>query len=88
MSCGDPHDVDCTEVLDQVYEYLHHELDESKLAKIQQHLDECSPCLQQYGLEQAVRDLVLRACSCQSAPESLRLTIMSRITQVRVEGTA
>jgi len=27
MSCGNPHEVPCSEVLDRVYTYLDHELD-------------------------------------------------------------
>jgi len=83
MSCGDPHDVDCSEVLDAVYEYLHDELDEQRLAVIRQHLDECGHCLSEYGLEQVVRDLVHRSCRCTPAPQTLRMTILARMTQLR-----
>ncbi len=83
MSCGDPHDVDCSEVLDQVYEYLHRELDETHQQSVRQHLDECGHCLAEYGLEEAVRDLVFRSCPCEQAPESLRVSILARITEIR-----
>jgi len=45
MSCGNPHETPCTEVLDRVYGYLDGELGELDCAKIKQHLDECGPCL-------------------------------------------
>ena len=86
MSCGDPHDVDCSEVLDDVYEYLHDETDPDRTQAIRRHLDECSPCLEQYGIEEAVREVLLRSCSCERAPESLLVSIRTRITQIRVEG--
>lgn len=86
MSCGQPHEVDCSEVLDDVYEYLHSELDGDRLATIHRHLQECGPCLQEYGLEQIVRDLVHRSCHCTPAPETLRSAIITRITQIRGEG--
>lgn len=86
MSCGKPHEVDCSDVLDNVYDYLHAELDETRLAAIRRHLDECRPCLQEYGLEQIVRDLLHRSCHCTPAPEQLRSAIITRITRLRHEG--
>jgi mycothiol system anti-sigma-R factor len=66
-----------------VYGFLDGEMDESERQHIAQHLDECGPCLQQYGLEQAVKALVHRSCAC-SAPDSLRVQIVTRIRQVSV----
>ena len=83
MSCGDPHDIDCQEVLDKVYGYLDGEINEESLTGINQHLDECSPCLREYGLEKAVRSLVVRSCKCEMAPEGLRVSIMSRIAEIQ-----
>ncbi len=54
-------------------------------AKIKQHLDECGPCLRQYDLDEAVKALVRRSCACETAPDQLRLRILTRITEVRVE---
>ena len=85
MSCGDPHETDCSEVLDRVYEYLDGEALELDCAKIKQHLIECGPCLQQYHLAEAVKALVRRSCRYEIAPDELRLKILTRITQVRVE---
>lgn len=85
MSCGDTHGVDCSEVLDDVYEYLNGELDGGRLARIRLHLDECSGCLQEYGLEKVVRELVQRSCHC-TAPAGLRAAIIERITSIRVQG--
>lgn len=86
MSCGNPHDTDCAEVLARVYEYLDGELDEESLAAITHHLDECSPCLAEFGLERVVREVVQRSCRCSAAPEALRMSILSRISQIT--GTA
>ena len=52
---------------------------------IREHLDECAPCLRQYGIEQEVKALVARCCGSDRAPESLRVRIVTRIQQVRVE---
>ncbi|MGZ6793389.1 MAG: mycothiol system anti-sigma-R factor [Mycobacteriales bacterium] len=84
MSCGDPHDTDCSEVLEKVYLYLDQEAEGTDHDAIRIHLDECSPCLRQYGLEQAVKALVARSCA-ESAPSELRDRVLLRIQQVRVE---
>ena len=84
MSCGQPHETDCAEVLSLVYDFLDGEVDEADRARIVQHLDECSPCLRQYGLEQAVKALVHRSCTCEHAPDSLRVQIVARIRQVSI----
>jgi mycothiol system anti-sigma-R factor len=83
MSCGKPHEVPCTEVLERVYSYLDGEADEAACAKIRQHLDECGPCLREYGLEEAVKRLVHKHCGHDSAPGELRIKVLTRIRQVR-----
>ncbi|HET9171463.1 MAG TPA: mycothiol system anti-sigma-R factor [Actinospica sp.] len=81
MSCGHPHD-DCASVLEHVYEYIDHEMADDDLATVKQHLDDCTPCLAEYGLEQAVKSLVHRCCS-EVAPEDLRAKVLSKIRQVQ-----
>jgi mycothiol system anti-sigma-R factor len=84
MSCGKPHEVDCRDVLDRVYEYLDAELTHHDIGKIKQHLDECGPCLQHFDLEGALKALVRRSCQ-DHAPADLRNKIMSRISEIRVQ---
>ncbi len=83
MSCGNPHETPCTEVLDRVYGYLDGELDDLDCAKIRQHLNECGPCLREYGLEEAVKRVVQKHCGCDPAPAELRAKILVRIREVR-----
>ena len=85
MSCGDPHETPCSEVLDAVYLYLDGEQDAEHRDKVRIHLDECAPCLRQFGLEQAVKALVARSCGSDHAPSDLRDRVLVRIQQVRVE---
>ena len=84
MSCGHPHGTDCRDVLAKVYDFLDGEVTPDDHARIAQHLDECAPCLRQYGLEQAVKALVHRSCGCEHAPEQLRVQIVTRIRQISV----
>ncbi|MEO3768521.1 mycothiol system anti-sigma-R factor [Streptomyces sp. B8F3] len=83
MSCGEPHETDCSEVLDHLYEYLDKEMPEGDCAKFQVHFDECSPCLEKYGLEQAVKKLVKRCCGQDDVPADLRAKVMGRIDTIR-----
>jgi mycothiol system anti-sigma-R factor len=85
VSCGEPHETPCSEVLEAVYLYLDGEQDAGSHEKVRLHLDECSPCLRQYGLEQAVKALVARCCGDDHAPVELRDRVLTRIQQVRIE---
>jgi mycothiol system anti-sigma-R factor len=84
MSCGKPHDKDCSEVLERVFFFIDNELADADSDEIQHHLDECGPCLQKYDLERTVKALVARSCS-EHAPEALRERVLLRIHQVQVE---
>ena len=84
MSCGKHHDTPCTEVLDRIYAYPDGELDASDEGKVRQHLDECGPCLREYGLEDAVKKLIRKRC-CDQAPADLRAKVLVRIQEVRLQ---
>jgi mycothiol system anti-sigma-R factor len=86
--CSDkPHDVDCAEVLERVYVFLDHEMDEVDTEKVRHHLNECSPCLEKYDLEELVKQLVHRSCCSDKAPEELREKVLLRIRATHVEIT-
>jgi mycothiol system anti-sigma-R factor len=85
MSCGKPHETPCSEVLARMYEFIDNELAEADCVKIRQHLDECWRCLEEYGLDEAVKAVVRRACGWDRPPSDLRAKVMLRIRQVRVE---
>ncbi len=85
MSCGNPHATDCRQVLEDVYLYLDGELDDARSQLVREHLDECSPCLRVFGLEHEVKLLVARCCGSDRAPATLRVSVMTRITEARLE---
>jgi anti-sigma factor, TIGR02949 family/mycothiol system anti-sigma-R factor len=74
----------CAEALDTVYLFLDNEIPETDHRKIQEHLDECGPCLAAYDLERLVKQLVLRSCSDQAAPAELRRRVLTRIREVKI----
>ncbi|HWF79496.1 MAG TPA: mycothiol system anti-sigma-R factor [Streptosporangiaceae bacterium] len=85
MSCGKPHEVPCSEVLDMVYSYLDGEMDQVAYAQVKVHLDECGPCLREYGLEEAVKRLVHKHCGHEPVPSDLRQKVLTRIEAVRAQ---
>ncbi len=85
MSCGKPHEIDCGEILNEVYLFLDLECSDDRRAAIQHHLDECTSCLREYGIEQEVRTLVQRCCGADRAPDSVRERLRTKIAALRVE---
>ena len=86
MSCGKPHDTDCTEILDRMFSFIDNELADADCSEIQHHLDECGPCLAKYDLERTVKTLVSRSCT-EVAPDGLRDRVLLSIRQVQVKIT-
>ncbi len=81
MSCGNEHETPCSEVLARVYTYIDGELEDVSCAEVQQHLDECGPCLREYGLEEVVKKLVGKSCGCDPVPADLKAKVLDRIEQ-------
>jgi mycothiol system anti-sigma-R factor len=80
-----PGNIDCDDVLRDLYLYLDDESDDALRNRIRQHLDGCTPCLRQYGLEQDVRALIARCCGSDRAPETLHERVRIRITEISLE---
>ena len=59
MSCGNHHDKDCSEVLERMFFFIDNEMADADCGEIEQHLEECGPCLQKYDLERTVKALVV-----------------------------
>jgi mycothiol system anti-sigma-R factor len=87
MSCGEPHETDCGEVLADVFLYLDGEMNSDRRDRIRLHLDECSPCLRKFGIEREVRALVARCCGNDTAPDALRERLQLRLREVYIETT-
>ena len=86
MSCGEPHETDCREVLAEVYLYLDLECSEDRRLLIRSHLDECSPCLREYGIEMEVKALVARCCGAESAPVELKQRLRMKLSELVFEA--
>jgi mycothiol system anti-sigma-R factor len=71
-------------VLAEVYLYLDMECADTRRNLIRHHLDECSPCLREFGIEQEVKALVARSCS-EKAPTELRRRLRMRLSELVVD---
>jgi len=84
MSCGDPHETDCSQVLAELWLFLDHECDRERRELLQRHLDECGPCLEEYGLEEHLKALLARKCRGDHAPDALKQRLRESIRQIMV----
>jgi mycothiol system anti-sigma-R factor len=85
VSCGKPHETDCRQVLQEVYLYLDLECADERRNLIRHHLDECHPCLREYGIEQEVKALVARYCGNETAPAELRQRLRIKLSELVIE---
>jgi mycothiol system anti-sigma-R factor len=79
MSCGNHHETDCSEVLAEVWLFLDHECDEARRRLLAQHLDECQPCLSEYGLDEKLKRLLAAKCGGEHAPTELKDRLRQQI---------
>ena len=77
---------DCGEVLSEVYLYLVLECSVDRRKLIRHHLDECTDCLHEYGIEHEVKALVARCCGDEVAPVELRERVRVKLRELSVEA--
>ncbi len=86
MAEGDhPEITSCEDVLSHVFEFLDHETDDARRAVIAEHLEDCSPCLREFGIEQEFKALVRRRCGGDPTPLGLKDRIKMQLTTVSFE---
>jgi mycothiol system anti-sigma-R factor len=85
VSCGKPHETDCSQVLAEVWLLLDHECDQERKRKLEEHLDECHPCLEQYGIEEHLKELLARKCGGEHASDAFKQKLRASIRQTVLE---
>ena len=78
-------DTGCSEVLAEVWLFLDRECDETRRAVLEQHLDECAPCLSEYGIDEKLKALLARKCGGELAPDGLKDRLRSQIRSAVLE---
>ena len=84
----DEHTKDCEMVLEHVQEFLDNELDSATEDAVRAHIAICEPCLDQAEVWMAVKTLVKRACTTDSAPETLVSRVSLRVSSLRIDKPA
>jgi mycothiol system anti-sigma-R factor len=75
---------ECAELIAEVWTLLDGECTPETRQKLQQHLDECPPCLQLFGIEEQFKALIATKCSGDRAPESLRERLRLEIRRTTI----
>jgi mycothiol system anti-sigma-R factor len=83
---GAPADA-CATVLRDVWLFLDDELDPDNRRAVQQHLDDCSPCLEQAGLDHKLKLLLHDKCGGERAPEELRSRLVAKLRTLTVDAS-
>src|SRR3954462_7248069 len=83
---GEPIEINsCDDVLSHVFEFLDHETDDARRAGIAEHLEDCSPGLRRFGIQQECEALFRRRCGGDKPPSGLRERIKLQLTTVSFE---
>jgi mycothiol system anti-sigma-R factor len=84
--CDPKQETDCGAVIEEVYLYLDLECSDERRALIKRHLDDCSSCLREYGVEHEVKALVARCCGDETAPRELRERLRLKLSEHAAEA--
>ncbi len=72
-------EISCEEVLAEVEDYLHGELDPDRARLLAAHLRTCSPCWERAEFARKLKDIVRMKCTSQQTPERLVVRIRQTI---------
>ncbi len=84
----DEHTKECEMVLEHVQQFLDNELDSATEEAVRAHIAICEPCLDQAEVWMAVKTLVKRACTTESAPDTLASRVSLRVSSLRIDKPA
>jgi mycothiol system anti-sigma-R factor len=74
--------MNCDECLQVVWQYLDGELDHASSRRLQQHLEQCRPCLSHVEAARRLKAMVRQSCGRDRAPSDLR----ERLSQLLHRG--
>jgi mycothiol system anti-sigma-R factor len=80
MDVGDGEERNCDEALRAIYLFLDREMPVGDRAKVQEHLDDCLPCLEAYEFETELKQLIANKCKEEVPPhlvERVKLTLQA-----------
>lgn len=77
--CGADGKVDCEEALAEIYLLLDKECSPEHEAELRRHIDDCPPCLEEYGIDEQLKQLLARKCGGEHAPDDLKTRLRASI---------
>jgi mycothiol system anti-sigma-R factor len=73
--------VRCEEALEDIYLLLDRECSPERDAALRAHIDDCPPCLEEYGIDEHIKQLLARKCGGDHAPAELKSRLRASIRQ-------
>lgn len=71
--------VHCEQALAEIYLLLDRECSPERDAELRRHIDDCPPCLEEYGIDEAIKQLLARKCGGDLAPAELKQKLRASI---------
>jgi mycothiol system anti-sigma-R factor len=71
--------VRCDEALSEIYLLLDRECTKEHEAELRRHLETCPPCLEEYGIDEQLKQLLARKCGGDHAPDELKSKLRASI---------
>lgn len=78
-------DCGCDKALQELEEYLHHELRAEDETSIREHIADCPSCTEELRVNTALMESVRRACR-ERAPETLRAQVLEAVRRNHAAG--
>ncbi|WP_199432448.1 mycothiol system anti-sigma-R factor [Qaidamihabitans albus] len=77
--------VHCEEALAEIYLLLDKECSPERDAELRKHIEDCPPCLEEYGIDEQLKQLLARKCGGEHAPADLKSRLRASIRKTVAE---
>ncbi len=81
---GSDFNLDCAQVIAEIWTLLDGECTPDTRKKLRQHLEACPECLRHYGLEERIKALIGKKCRGEKVPEGLRERLRLEISRTTI----
>ncbi|RJQ83130.1 mycothiol system anti-sigma-R factor [Amycolatopsis panacis] len=71
----------CEDALAEIYLLLDRECSPQRDAQLRRHIEDCPPCLEEYGIDDQLKQLLARKCGGEHAPAELKSRLRASIRQ-------
>jgi mycothiol system anti-sigma-R factor len=71
--------IECSEALAEIFQLLDRECSPERDAELRRHIEDCPPCLEEYGIDEQLKELLARKCGGDHAPAELKHKLRASI---------